>query len=62
MHRSLISTVALLQLHPPAVNLHLLTTILCDYAARHLSDSVIMLPINNLATNVNTLLEYLYAS
>ena len=62
VHRSPISTVDLLQLHHPVVNLHLLATILCDYATRWLSDSVIMLPINNLATDVNTLVEYLSAS
>ena len=62
VHRSPIYTVALLQPHHPAVNLHLLATILCDYATRRLSVYVIMLPINNDATNVNMLVKYLSAS
>ena len=41
--------------HQSPLNLHLLATILCGYATRRLSDSVIMLPINNLSTDVNTL-------
>ena len=37
-----IFTVAFLQLHRSTVNLHLLATILCDYATRQLCDYVIM--------------------
>ena len=62
VYHSPISTVMLLQLHHPVVNIHLLTTILCDYATQRLSDHVIMLPINNLDTDVNALVKYSSAS